>query len=86
MTEERKRKIAEKNKHIPTEEIEVDLQDTKADVARWLAEIDSFERMPNDSPDAKIARIRASARRRWVDEAHIFIQNLEAILEVRKNG
>lgn len=77
--------LAEKNAHIPTEEIERDIRDTRAEIDLMEKEADAFERVPLGSPDARISHMKASARRTGIKERLVFINQLEGILKYR-NG
>ena len=78
------RDIAEKNKHISTEEILQDIADTEAEIVTMEAEADHLEKTPHGTADAKINHMKASARRTGIKERRVFIADLKSILAYRK--
>ena len=83
MTLEEKIKLAKENRHIPTSEIEQDIQDTKMEIKQLTEEADHLEKTPLSMREAKLDHMRASAKRSNIKERQDFIEKLEAILEVR---
>ena len=84
MNREDKLKFAEDNKHIPTAEIEQDISDTKVEIIQLEREADFLAETPMGMQETKLNHMRANAKRSGIDERKIFIEKLQAILEIRK--
>lgn len=82
MTTARIKEAAERNAHIPTDEILADIRDTEAEIRQWTAEAEAWEKLPI-RPEHRWDHMRASARRTRIKEAEEFIADLRAILEYR---
>ena len=79
MNEKLKIKIADNNKHIPTEDIKKDIRDTEAEIITMKREIKAFELLGD-----RISRMQADVRVSRINDREIFIKHLKIILEVRK--
>ena len=84
MNYEEKQKLAEKNKDIPTKVIEQDIADTQAEIAQMEEEAKYLSATPLSMPTERWDHIRADARETGIKERKVFIEQLEAILEVRR--
>ena len=71
-------KLAENNKHIPTEEIEQDILDTQNEIITMKREIKGY-RLIGD----RMSIFRANARESGIRERKEFIEKLEMILAER---
>ena len=79
MNERLKIKIAENNKHIPTEDIKKDIGDTEAEIVTMKREIKAFKLLGD-----RISIMKADVRVNRINNREIFIKHLKIILEVRK--
>ncbi len=71
--------LAKKNPHISTEEIKQDILDTEAEILKMKREMKGY-RLIGD----KLSHFRADARKSGIAERKLFIERLQAILDVRK--
>ena len=79
MNEKLKIKIAENNKHIPTEEIKQDIRDTKAEIVTMKREMEAFESLGD-----RFSVMKADVRASRIADRKTFIKHLKIILEVRE--
>lgn len=79
VTDEQGKKFAERNTHIPTNEIERDIADTRREVEQMEREVEGY-RLIGD----KMSLFRADARLSGIKQRQEFIEKLEAILQVRE--
>jgi hypothetical protein len=70
--------------HIPSDEIERDIFDTHAEIARMEMEAQYLEKTPLSMPDARLNHMKAQARRTGIKEREEFISKLQRILDLRK--
>jgi hypothetical protein len=73
-----------RNAHIPTEEIEQDIADTKREIYKMNREMDAFKILAEEGD--RMADMRYRARRSGIEERLAFIAKLEAILAVRSTA
>jgi hypothetical protein len=76
--------LLKQNVHIPSAEIEQDILDTQAEIARMEMEAQYFEKTPLSMPDARLNHMKAQARRTGIKEREEFISKLQKILDLRK--
>lgn len=77
-------KLLRLNAHIPSDEIEKDILDTQAEIARMEMEAQYLEKTPLSMPDARLNHMKAEARRTGIKEREEFIGKLQRILDLRK--
>jgi hypothetical protein len=78
MTKEEKIKIAENNKHIPSNEIEQDIRETEAEILIMEKELKGYRAIGD-----RMSHFRANARENGIEDRKEFIEKLKAILEIR---
>ena len=80
------KEIAERNAHIPTEEILKDIADTEAEIAQMEQEAEHYSKTPLSAPTARLNHMRSDARRTGIKERKEFIEKLRAILDYRQKS
>jgi len=85
MNKKEKIELAKNNKHIPTKEIKQDILDTQQEIDQMGKEAEHLEAAPMGMRETRLNHMRGGARRSGIEERKIFIEKLEAILEIRKN-
>ena len=80
---QKKEEIAERNKHIPTEEIKQDILDTQIEIEQMEQEAKYLEATPMGMQETRWNHIRAQGRRAGIERRKQFIKKLEAILDFR---
>jgi ribosome maturation factor RimP len=73
--------MTQEEKQIQTETIKKDIDDTKIDIEQFEREEEGFRLVGN-----RISVMRADYRKHNIEECKQFIEQLEAILEMRENG
>ena len=77
-SKEEKKAMAEKNKHIPTQTIRTDIQDTEREIEDLEREVKGLRII-----DDRLSNYRADAKESFIKERKDFIERLWIILEVR---
>ena len=78
MDEKAKRELADRNKHIPTNEIKQDILDTENEIIMMKKHIEGLNLIGD-----KLSLFYARAKESGVKEREDFITSLKTILEVR---
>ena len=81
MNKEDKERIAAANTDIPTKEIEQDILDTEKEIAEMEREAAGY-RLVGD----RMSNFRADCKESGIRERKIFIEKLQAILDIRNNS
>jgi hypothetical protein len=79
MDEVKKQELADKNQHIPTEEIKQDILDTEHEVVAMKRQIEGLNLIGD-----KLSLFYARAKESGVKEREDFIASLKIILEARE--
>jgi len=81
MKQEDKIQLAKNNEHVPTGQIEKDILDTEAEIRVMGIELESFEKLKD-----RMSHMRASHRKSGIKKRKEFVEQLKAILEIRKQN
>lgn len=80
------KEIAERNAHIPDEEILKDIADTEAEILQMEREAEHYSQTPYSAPTARLDHMRAEARRSGIKERQELVGKLRAILDYRQES
>jgi hypothetical protein len=86
MTPEEKKKLADDNAHIPTEEVEHDILETEKEIRDAEEKATHLEKTPLSMREARWDHMRASSLRSQIVQRKKFVEKLKIIIEVRKQN
>ena len=84
MTNEEISNLISANAHVSTSEIKKDIIDTENEISLMSQEEAAFLAVPFGSRDYRFSQMKASHRRKGIEEREVFIKKLRTILEYRE--